>query len=108
MAGVGLPHEAVREQVASALQLVVHQARGADGRRRVESVAEVVRVAGGAATRELYRLRGDRPWWRPPSAGPLADRLARVRAGSGAGPGARGLASRSPRDRLSPPRLASP
>src|SRR4051794_16347545 len=80
MAGVGLPHEAVREQVASALQLVVHQARGADGVRRVESVAEVVRVAGGAGTRELYRLRGERPWWRPPSSGALAERLGRAAA----------------------------
>jgi pilus assembly protein CpaF len=79
MAGLGLPHEAVREQVASALQLVVHQARTPSGARRVESVAEVVRVAGGAGTRELYRLRGERPWWRPPGAGALAERLERVR-----------------------------
>jgi pilus assembly protein CpaF len=77
MAGVGLPHAAVREQVASALDVVVHQARGPGGVRRVESVAEVVRVAGGAATRELYRLRGDRPWWRPPASGELAERLGR-------------------------------
>jgi pilus assembly protein CpaF len=81
MAGVGLPHEAVREQVASALQLVVHQARAPSGARRVESVAEVVRVAGGAGTRELYRLRGERPWWRPPAAGALAERLERAGAG---------------------------
>jgi pilus assembly protein CpaF len=67
MAGVGLPHAAVREQVASAIDLVVHQARGPDGRRRVESVAEVVRVAGGAGTRELYRVRDGRPFWRPPA-----------------------------------------
>jgi pilus assembly protein CpaF len=80
MAGVGLPHEAVREQVASALQLVVHQARLPSGARRIESVAEVVRVAGGAGTRELYRLRGDRPWWAPPAAGPLAERLERARS----------------------------
>ena len=80
MAGVGLPHEAVREQVASALQLVVHQARLPSGARRIESVAEVVRVAGGAGTRELYRLRGDRPWWRPPAAGALAERLERAAA----------------------------
>ena len=78
MAGVGLPHEAVREQVASALQLVVHQARLPSGERRIESVAEVVRVAGGAGTRELYRMRGDRPWWRPPAAGALAERLERA------------------------------
>ena len=80
MAGVGLPHEAVREQVASALQLVVHQARAPSGERRIESVCEVVRVAGGAGTRELYRLREGRPWWRPPAAGPLAERLARAGA----------------------------
>ncbi|HKP91026.1 MAG TPA: CpaF family protein, partial [Thermoleophilaceae bacterium] len=55
MAGVGLPHAAVRDQVAGALDLVVHQARRPDGSRRIESVAEVVRVAGGAGTRELYR-----------------------------------------------------
>ena len=66
MAGVGLPHAAIREQVASAVDLVVHQARAADGSRRVESVAEVVRVAGGTGTRELYRLRDGRPLWRPP------------------------------------------
>jgi pilus assembly protein CpaF len=54
MAGVGLPHAAVRTQVADAFDLVVHQARLPDGERRVTSVAEVVRVAGGAATRELY------------------------------------------------------
>ncbi len=78
MAGVGLPHAAVREQVASAIQLVVHQARGPSGTRRVESVAEVVRVAGGPGTRELYRLRGERPLWRPPAAGELAERLGRA------------------------------
>jgi pilus assembly protein CpaF len=75
MAGVGLPHAAIREQVASALDLVVHQVRTRDGARRIESVAEVVRAAGGAATRELYRLRGERPWWRPPSGNGLAARL---------------------------------
>jgi len=67
MAGVGLPHAAVRAQVADAFDLVVHQARRAGGERRVTSVAEVVRVAGGAGTRELFALRGDRPVWRPPA-----------------------------------------
>src|SRR5437899_2297697 len=46
MAGVGLPHSAVREQVASALDIVVHQARTADGSRGIEAVAEVGRRAG--------------------------------------------------------------
>ena len=62
MAGLGLPHAALREQVADAFDLVVCQARGADGARRVVAVAEVVRVAGGAAARELYALaRRPRP-----------------------------------------------
>ena len=72
MAGVGLPHSAVREQVASALDLVVHQARLPDGSRVVESVSEVVRAAGGIGTRELYRRGGA---LRPPPDGSLAARL---------------------------------
>ncbi|MBA3305685.1 MAG: CpaF family protein [Thermoleophilaceae bacterium] len=55
MAEVALPHSAVREQVAGAVDLVVHQARNPDGSRAVRSIAEVVRVAGGAGTRELLR-----------------------------------------------------
>jgi pilus assembly protein CpaF len=76
MAGVGLPHAAVRDQVASALDLVVHQARLADGSRTVESVTEVVRAAGGVGVRELYR-RGER--LRQPRDGRLAERVARLR-----------------------------
>ena len=76
MAGVGLPHAAVREQAASALDLVVHQARLPDGMRAVQSVTEVVRVAGGAGARELYR-RGER--LRPLGAGRLAERVAMLR-----------------------------
>lgn len=79
MAGIGLPHAAVREQVASALDLVVHQARLPDGSRRVEAVAEVVRIAGGAAARELYRLREGRPLWRAALGAELASRLERAR-----------------------------
>jgi pilus assembly protein CpaF len=76
MAGLGLPHEAVRDQVAGALDLVVHQARMPDGSRRVVAVSEVVRVAGGPATRELYALRDGRPAWRAPLGDALAQRLA--------------------------------
>ena len=55
MAGVGLPHSAIRQQIADAIDLIVHQARRPDGRREVVAVAEVVRVAAGPALRELYR-----------------------------------------------------
>jgi pilus assembly protein CpaF len=74
MAGVGLPHQAVRDQVAGAVDLVVHQARRTDGSRAVVAVCEVVRRAGGAATREL--LHGDRVT--RPVDGPLARRLEAV------------------------------
>jgi pilus assembly protein CpaF len=58
MAGLGLPHAAVREQVAGGIDLVVHQRRLDDGTRRIVAVAEVVRVAGGPATRLVYEDPG--------------------------------------------------
>jgi pilus assembly protein CpaF len=76
MAGVGLPHEAVRDQVAGALDLVVHQARLEDGSRAVESVTEVVRVAGGAGVRGLYHRGGE---LRDLPEGRLAERVMRLR-----------------------------
>jgi pilus assembly protein CpaF len=47
----------------------------ADGARRVVSVAEVVRVAGGPAARELYTWREGRSRWRAALSDPLAARL---------------------------------
>ena len=79
MAGVGLPHDAVREQVASAVDLVVHQARTPDGSRVVRSLTEVVRVAGGVGTRELL-VDGA---VRRPREGRLADRLHQIGASPG-------------------------
>jgi pilus assembly protein CpaF len=75
MADLGLPHEAIREQVADAFDLVVCQARAADGTRRVVAVAEVVRVAGGAAARELYAWRAGAGRWRAALTDALAARL---------------------------------
>lgn len=40
-AGVGLPHDAVRDHLRSAVDLIVHIARDPAGRRRVVAVAEV-------------------------------------------------------------------
>jgi pilus assembly protein CpaF len=64
MAGVGLPHEAIREQLGRGLDLVIHLSRLSDGSRRVVEVAEVVRTAGSVGVRELYRLGSEegRPW----------------------------------------------
>ncbi len=54
MAGIGLPHEAIREQVRRGIQLVVHLARGGDGARRVVAAGEVVSAAGGVGVREVW------------------------------------------------------
>jgi pilus assembly protein CpaF len=43
MAGVGLPHEAIAEQVRRGIDLVVHLRRLPDGSRRVTEIAEVER-----------------------------------------------------------------
>ncbi len=50
MAGVDLPVRAIREQVASAVDLVVHQARLRDGTRRITHVSEVVGMEGDIIT----------------------------------------------------------
>jgi pilus assembly protein CpaF len=75
MADVALPHAAIREQVASAIDLVIHQRRERDGRRRIVTVSQVVRVASGPATRELYRWRDGRSRWRTPLPAELTARL---------------------------------
>jgi pilus assembly protein CpaF len=53
MAGVGLPHAAVAEQVQRGIDLVVHLERRPDGARVVTEIAEVVRAAGSTAVRTL-------------------------------------------------------
>src|SRR5215211_2314668 len=55
MAGVGLPHEAIREQVRRGIDLVVHLARSAEGERRVVELGEVISAAGGVGVREVWR-----------------------------------------------------
>jgi pilus assembly protein CpaF len=46
MAGTELPSRAVREQIVSAIQLLVHVRRYDDGVRRIESVAELTGLEG--------------------------------------------------------------
>ncbi|HEV2460814.1 MAG TPA: CpaF family protein, partial [Ktedonobacterales bacterium] len=46
MAGMDLPLRAIREQIASAVQLIVHQERLRDGSRKVVSITEVMRMEG--------------------------------------------------------------
>jgi pilus assembly protein CpaF len=46
MAGVDLPLRAIREQVASAVDLIVHQSRLKDGTRRITNITEVQGMEG--------------------------------------------------------------
>jgi pilus assembly protein CpaF len=50
MAGMDLPVRAIREQIASAVQLIVHQARMRDGSRRITHVTEVAGMEGDIIT----------------------------------------------------------
>jgi pilus assembly protein CpaF len=60
MAGMDLTVRALREQVASALDLVVHVARLQDGTRRVTHVAEVVGMEGDAITmQDLFVFKAE-------------------------------------------------
>jgi pilus assembly protein CpaF len=55
MAGMDLPVRAVREQVANAIDLIVHQARFKDGTRRITQITEVVGMEGDVITlQELF------------------------------------------------------
>jgi pilus assembly protein CpaF len=50
MAGMDLPMRAIREQIASAVDLVVHQSRFKDGSRRITHITEVERMEGDVIT----------------------------------------------------------
>jgi pilus assembly protein CpaF len=50
MAGYDLPVRAIRQQVASALDLIVHIDRLSDGTRRVAAITEVLRMEGDVIT----------------------------------------------------------
>jgi pilus assembly protein CpaF len=60
MAGIDLPVRAIREQVSSALDAVIHLERLEDGSRRVTSIAEVQRMESDVITmQELFKYNVD-------------------------------------------------
>ncbi len=61
MAGLDLPAKAIREQVASAINLIVHLTRLRDGTRRVTHVTEIVGMESGIVTMQdlfTFQARG--------------------------------------------------
>jgi pilus assembly protein CpaF len=60
MAGYDLPVKAIRQQVASALDLIIHIERMQDGTRRVTSITEVGRMESEVITlSELFKFKID-------------------------------------------------
>src|SRR5881394_3326636 len=60
MAGYDLPVRAIRQQVASAVDLIIHLERLEDGSRRVTSIVEVQRMESDTITlQELFRFQVD-------------------------------------------------
>ena len=59
MSGLELPQRAIRQQIASAVNLVCHQSRLPDGSRRIVSIAEIVPAPDGSdlALRDVYLFR---------------------------------------------------
>lgn len=57
MAGMDLPHRAIREQMAAAVDVVVHTERMRDGSRKVVSVSEIQGMEGDVITMsEIFRF----------------------------------------------------
>jgi pilus assembly protein CpaF len=57
MAGHALPDKAIREQIASAVEVIVHVSRLTDGTRKVLSVQEIVGMEGPVVTmQEIFRF----------------------------------------------------
>jgi pilus assembly protein CpaF len=53
-----MPVAAIREQIASAVDVVVHQARLPDGRRRIVEIAELTGMEGSRVLMQaLFRFR---------------------------------------------------
>jgi pilus assembly protein CpaF len=57
MAGIDLPTRAIREQIASAIDVIVHVTRLRDGTRRVTEITEVEGMEGDVITlQDLFRF----------------------------------------------------
>jgi len=58
MAGFDLPIKAMRQQISSALNVIIHTARLADGSRKVMSISEIAGMEGDTVmTEELFAFR---------------------------------------------------
>ena len=57
MAGMDLPHRAIREQISSAIHLIIQTNRLRDGTRKVTSISEIQGMEGDVITMsEIFRF----------------------------------------------------
>ena len=64
MAGMDLPSRAIREQIASAIHIIIQQSRLADGSRKVIAISEVTGIESGVVTLQdifLFQQTGFTP-----------------------------------------------
>jgi pilus assembly protein CpaF len=58
MSGMDLPVRAIREQIASAIDLIIHEARFSDGTRKIVKVTEIVGQEGDQITmQDIFEYR---------------------------------------------------
>jgi len=61
MSGFDLPVRAIREQISMAVQLIVHQERMRDGKRRITAITELVGMEGEVVTmQDIFRFEQER------------------------------------------------
>lgn len=60
MSGMEIPVKAIREQIASAIDLIVHQSRLKDGSRKITNITEVVGMEGDTITlQDIYTYNSE-------------------------------------------------
>ncbi len=58
MSGMDLPSRAIREQIASAIDVIIHESRLSDGSRKVTCISEVVGLEGNQITmQDLFEFK---------------------------------------------------
>jgi pilus assembly protein CpaF len=64
MAGTELPSRAIREQITSAIDIIVHQSRFPDGSRKIVQISEITGMEGNVITMQdifLFKQTGISP-----------------------------------------------
>jgi pilus assembly protein CpaF len=61
MADIDLPLPAIRDHITSSLDLIIHQSRLPSGLRTITTISEILRIASGPATHDIYTSTSTTP-----------------------------------------------